>query len=206
MATSRSIIKRQSQRRASVRSRITKPLGLTPDPKTESADLLPTYIPARHVPRFQRHDTSRQIGQLQSNRQIQQVLAQLQPAQQSSGGSSSLSHAAERNNFWGDRLGWNMQIDRIVSVLQTENLLPALQSPEPELLASGVQKYQVRHGLSDDGILGPGTWRHLQRRLGPETGITAWLCSLTTVDWCGRESDRTNFACNRTTRNRWKSS
>ena len=114
-----------------------------------------------------------QIHQAQSNQQVQRLLAQLQSEPQPDGANSSTSHAVARNEFWGAKLGWNAQSESIVTYLQQLGVLPPLQSPGPELFAEGVQKYQDQHGLGDDGILGPNTWRHFRSRLNGQPKPTS---------------------------------
>ena len=78
-----------------------------------------------------------------------------------------LASAVAQNNRWGARLGWNARVDEIVSYFQTQDLLPPLQTPNSEGFAAAVRDYQSQYPqLSQDGVIGPNTWRQLQVDMG----------------------------------------
>lgn len=78
--------------------------------------------------------------------------------------SFDLARAVELNRGYGKRLGWQNRYDDIARVLGFTNMTPG-----PELFAEAVFAWQRRQGLSADGIVGPNTWRALQRSLAAAT-------------------------------------
>lgn len=75
-------------------------------------------------------------------------------------GGLDLNRAMERNLYWAQRLGWNRALPAIGSLLGFRRSSPTLPS-----LTEAVFRWQSRNGLSADGILGPNTWRTMQRAL-----------------------------------------
>jgi uncharacterized protein (TIGR02594 family) len=79
-----------------------------------------------------------------------------------------LERAVERNAILGSRLGWESQIDEIVSHFQYLGFLPPGQTPNTETFARAVRQYQqLNSRLGNDGILGPNTWHQLRAELTP---------------------------------------
>lgn len=84
---------------------------------------------------------------------------------------NSASHVVTRNEEFSVLLGWLSQSDKIVNYFQKLGLLPLEQSPAPTNFARAVKAYQQRHSdLSQDGILGPATWRMLELELAFDIG------------------------------------
>jgi hypothetical protein len=77
-----------------------------------------------------------------------------------------LRRAVERNAILSSRLGWESQIDEIVSHFQYLGFVPPGQTPNTETFATAVRQYQQRNPrLGNDGILGPNTWHQLRADL-----------------------------------------
>lgn len=73
---------------------------------------------------------------------------------------SSFRQAIEQNRRYAESLGWRQHIDRIVQLLGFTNMTPGEQ-----LFAEAVARWQRSRGLKPDGVIGPNTWRQMQRAL-----------------------------------------
>lgn len=82
--------------------------------------------------------------------------------------SIDMTRAIRLNRHYGRRLGWQTQRRRIERLLGFGNILPDERS-----FAEAVAKWQARHqGLTQDGIIGPNTWRRMRRALAPAPALT----------------------------------
>lgn len=79
----------------------------------------------------------------------------------------NLVNAIQRNRYWSKRLGWNVHVDAIVSLLHREPF-----TPNETLFAKLVYRWQQQNNLGADGIIGPNTWKRMRQFLevGSATG------------------------------------
>jgi len=77
------------------------------------------------------------------------------------------SYAAEKNRYWGTKLGWNQHVytinDLLLPLMGRSNV-----SLSEEAFAQGISIWQRNNGFSGkdvDGIIGPNTWKKLQNTL-----------------------------------------
>lgn len=68
-----------------------------------------------------------------------------------------LDHAIQLNRILADRIGWGRRFGQIAHILGFRD-----RSPGEAELANAIARWQLRHNLREDGVLGPATWRRME--------------------------------------------
>ncbi|GEM_PF-6987710 len=102
------------------------------------------------------------VLQLQRTLGNQAVLKILQRGKKDTDNETELQRAIRLNLKYAEKL-WGDDYDSIVALFIAHDILAHPASPDSEIFAQAVMQFQATMGLTDDGILGKGTWKTIKR-------------------------------------------
>jgi hypothetical protein len=80
--------------------------------------------------------------------------------------------AVEKNRYYAQTLGWQQYYEQVNDLVLPYSGQSNVSLDEASL-AGAVYNWQKANGLSADGIIGPNTWKKMQRLLGNQTPVAA---------------------------------